>query len=676
MDGEREHYTMNKSVLMRNAHTSTMAATAALAAAVGAAATAMAEIRSGTISASETLSSLEVEGNLEITGEGVVITISSGAVSVGDGVHGARLSVTDGASLLVADRNDSAQSIYIGRNGGSGTLVVDGGIVDCYDICLANGASATDAATGSLVLGNGAAVSSKNSVILSSPADASTTAPAADTRATIVIGSGSTLSAWSLAGLNGCSNLVSFAGGTLSVAKVEKRGTGVLELTGTSPIRISQTFSPTVANGNIYLFDVDRYTEVGPVVLSGASGAEFALIYPTENYQKTTSVAQRDLVRFAYSGTTTLSSGTLTLTAASQLPKGGDVAIGAGAVLDINGNAQTVGELAGAGNLHSASTTTLSVGGSSGAFAGTVDVSAGTLSLKTGNARRHYKVVVSAQIDTGTDAFQFSEFALCNAKGERVNLTANLDGSPSSTISTIGNLFDGNPTTGIWLSKNSGPIVFTFSLAAETPVFGYLFAPQTDKLANTKAPGTWTIYASDTALAADADGWVEIASVSDFVLTGGNKGNKVGYGVTDGSMGSDAWKAYNNGVPLQFSAGSGTVPAFSQSAKVAVASGATLDLSGTATAVGRVAVDCTAGGGTITGGSLAANGGIQLTYSANRLPICYEVPLTVSPSVDPPAKLEGWAVSVNGNGQPDTTVRFAGGKFILDREKATVLYIR
>ncbi len=666
---------MNKFILLRNAHTSSMAAAAALAATIGAATTAMAEIRSGTISAPETLSSLEVEGNLEITGEGVVVTISSGAVSVGDGVQGARLSVTDGASLVVADRNASVQSIYVGRNGGSGTLVVDGGSVDCYAIRLANGASATDAAAGSLVLDNGADVSTKDAVYLSNPADATTTAPGSDTRASVVIGVGSTLSAWSLSAYNDCSNLVSFAGGTLSVAKMTKRGAGVLELAGTASIRIAQTFSPAVAGGNIYLFDVDRNAVVGPVVLSGANGAEFALVYPTANYQKTTSVAQRDLVRFAYSGTTTLSSGTLTLTAASQLPKGGDVAIGAGAVLDLNGNAQTVGELAGAGTLHSASTTTLSVGGASGTFAGTVDVSAGTLSLKTGNARRHYKVVVSAPIDSTQD-FQFSEFALCDAKGERVNLTTALDGSPSSTTSNIGNLFDGDPTSGIWLSNANGPVVFTFSLASGTPVFGYLFAPKTNNRANTKAPGTWTIYASDTALAADADGWVEIASVSDFVLTGGNKGNNVGYGVTDGSMGSDAWKAYNNGVPLQFSAGSGTVPAFSQSAKVAVASGATIDLSDTATAVGIVAVDCAAGGGTISGGSLAAGGGIELAFSDNRLPLLYEVPLTVLPSVEPPSKLEGWTACVNGNEQPDATVRFSGGKFILDRQKATVLYMR
>lgn len=42
MVSRKEHYTMNKSLLMRNAHTSTMAATAALAAAIGAATTAMA----------------------------------------------------------------------------------------------------------------------------------------------------------------------------------------------------------------------------------------------------------------------------------------------------------------------------------------------------------------------------------------------------------------------------------------------------------------------------------------------------------------------------------------------------------------------------------------------------------------------------------------------------------
>ena len=644
---------------------------------------ATAEIRSGTITASTTLASLEVAGSLEITGADVVVTISSGAVTVGDGVQGARLAVTDGASLLVANRDSSVQSVHVGLNGGSGILVADGGTIDCYNIVLAGGASAEDPATGSLVLANGASVSAKNMVKLADPSGNATTS-SSDVRSTVSIGAGCTLDCWALSANNACSNVVSFSGGTLQVAKLLKRGTGILELagSGTAPIRIVQTVSPTVAagDGTIYLFDVDRTGDVGPVVLSGPAGVDVSLVYPTPVYPKSTRLAQRDLVRFDHAGTTTLSSGTLALASASPLPKGGDFAIAEEGVLDLNGTTQTIGELSGAGTLRSAADAALAIGGSAGAFAGTIDVAAGTLAVATGHARRHYKVVVSAAVDPSQD-FQFSEFALCDAKGERVNLTSDLAGPPSTLNSTIAsnipNLFDGDPTTGIWLAKNNAPLVFSFSLAEADSVVGYLFAPRTDKYANNKMPGTWTIYASDTAIAADEEeGWTEIASVSGFTLTGGNNNNTRGYGVTDGSMGSAAWSAFNNGAPVPLAAGSGTVAAFSPAATVSVASGATLDLSATGTALGRLSVDCAAGGGTINGGSLSTNGVLSLDYPASRLPRVYEVPLSLAPSVPPSAKPKGWRAVVNGEPANGTTVRYSEGRFVLTREGATVVIIR
>ena len=653
---------MNKTNLRKSTRRALAATTIAASAALLAGG-AWAEVRSGTISASTTLDSLEVTSSLEITGEGVVVTIApGGSVKVGDGVLGARLAVTDGASLVVADRNSSAQKIIIGLNGGSGTLVVDGGTIDCYDLSIATGASSSDAAAGAVVLSNGALVSAKNKVNLSDSSDAS--AAAGDIRASVEIGTGSTLNCWALSSMNSCSNVVSFTGGTLQAAIIMKEGSGVMELRGVgdSEISIEQIVSSSYGTGNAYLF----YNSSGSVVLSGQAGARFSSAYPTSVYPNQFSRFSRNAIQAKYEGGTTFAAGTIRLYHDSQLPKGGDVVIAAGAVLDLGGHAQTIGALSGSGTLRNGNSgsSSLILGGTSNAFSGTVSVTNGAMTLATANTRRHYKVVVEATHESSADAFQFPEFALFNAKGERVNLNSSLAGTPSTENSSLVNdiykLFDGDTTTGIYLLKGSGPLVFSFSLANETPVTGYLFATRTDKTTlNPKAPGTWKIYTSDTALAANADGWIEIDSVSGYRQTSG-------YG----------WYAYNGGVPMAFNKPAGSLAAFSPSATISVATGTTLNLTNTGTAIGNIVVDCATGGGTITGGSLAASGTVTLTGAITPLPMVYAVPLTLTPSVQPGSRLDGWTAMVNDVAARNTTLRFADNAITLDRTGATVIYMR
>jgi hypothetical protein len=127
---------------------------------------------------------------------------------------------------------------------------------------------------------------------------------------------------------------------------------------------------------------------------------------------------------------------------------------------------------------------------------------------------------------------------------------------------------------------------------------------------------------------------------------------------------------------MAFNKPAGSLAAFSPSATISVATGTTLNLTNTGTAIGNIAVDCATGGGTITGGSLAASGTVALTGAITPLPMVYAVPLTLTPSVQPGSRLDGWTAMVNDVAARNTTLRFADNAITLDRTGATVIYMR
>ncbi len=89
-----------------------------------------------------------------------------------------------------------------------------------------------------------------------------------------------------------------------------------------------------------------------------------------------------------YDGATDITAGTLRLGTANVVPNGSAVSVTTGATFDLNGFSETIGSLAGAGNVTgTAGTNTLTTGGNNASttFSGVISDAAGTLSLvKTG----------------------------------------------------------------------------------------------------------------------------------------------------------------------------------------------------------------------------------------------------------------------------------------------------
>ena len=219
---------------------------------------------------------------------------------------------------------------------------------------------------------------------------------------------------------------------------------------------------------------------------------------------------------------------------------------------------------------------------------------------------------------------QFSEFALYDEGGNRVNLTENID----STANPL--LFNGElKDTGFWQANNQpGEFSFTLKEGAATKITGYLFG--IDAQNNVRAaysPSTWEIYAKEN----EPDEWKLIESQTDYPK----------YQVQD-------WTAYNGGKPIPFLRTKKPTAVLAAGAEVTVANGGVLDLTSSATAIGKIRLNADDAAGTIRGGSIVDAGTLYLDeFSGSRVTAGYELPIVFESVVDL-GNLETWELFVNG----------------------------
>jgi len=151
-----------------------------------------------------------------------------------------------------------------------------------------------------------------------------------------------------------------------------------------------------------------------------------------------------------YTGGTTISTGTLQLGAANRIADTSAVAIGAGATFNLNGFAETVGSIAGAGNVNlGAATLTAGGNNTSTSFAGVIagtggffKAGSGTLALSGGNTYTGSTAVNGGtlRLAGGNAIADSSSVSLANVAGVTLDL--------NNSSETIGSLVGGGTTGG------------------------------------------------------------------------------------------------------------------------------------------------------------------------------------------------------------------------------------
>lgn len=292
-------------------------------------------------------------------------------------------------------------------------------------------------------------------------------------------------------------------------------------------------------------------------------------------------------------------------------------------------------------------------------FTGGIHVAGGTLTMRTAyrESRRFFKFVFEK---SNTTKLQFSELALYDANGGRVNLSANINYSSGSWQGE--KLFDGNESTGIYHDNNfpstPGQVSFELKEGVADYVAAYRFCQSSGNGGWTDAmPREWKVYARpDT-----SSEWELIDSRSGIVP----------------SYPSDAnmWKFYNGGVPFTFTNKVDGLAAIAPSCKVKIDGGATLDVSGTATTLANLAIDCSAAtDATLVGGELAAVGEIAFENVSFQDGGTCSVPLAFV-GTDGLSRMADWTVVVNGKVSRSCYLSVVGGRLTLCK-KGLVLIVK
>ena len=302
-------------------------------------------------------------------------------------------------------------------------------------------------------------------------------------------------------------------------------------------------------------------------------------------------------------------------------------------------------------------------------FSGTVDVQGGTLRFAdVGAAGPFFRFVVTANRDNANgNAIQFSELALYDANGVRVNENLTFidkDKAPGSladgeitAIYKAGSsecpdkMTDGSTNTkcGLYTATKPNPVTMKLAAAyASSRVVSYALATANDH--KERDPAGWYLESS-----ADGSTWTRL-DTRDLVEVGTNR---------------CSWASYNDGLPYYATNMIPMGAAFSSSAVVSVTGGSVLDLTGSTTAIGALRVDA-ASAGEIRGGSIAANGSIDITG----LPARWQsvtLPLTFT-DVSDCSNFTTWQVSVNGISKPAYRLSYATGRLTVHKPGMTVLF--
>ncbi len=263
--------------------------------------------------------------NSDLIVNGTGTTRIDGAITI-NGTTGNDLLKTGSGTLVLSNTGNAYTGTTTVRNG---TLVLEGNAASGSNGTLGN-------ATSAVIVNDASTTGTMNTALLIG-------ATGVSVNRSITVGA---QGATTTLGGNIASGTGSFTG-AISLAKNVD-----LTAAGTSAITFSGALTDGAASANV------TKTGAGTVILSNTGNA--------------------------YDGATAINAGTLRLGAANVLPNATAVTIATGATLDLNGFGETIGSLAGSGNVTGTSgTITLNTGGNNAStvFSGIVSDGAGTLAL-------------------------------------------------------------------------------------------------------------------------------------------------------------------------------------------------------------------------------------------------------------------------------------------------------
>ena len=202
--------------------------------------------------------------------------------------------------------------------------------------------------------------------------------------------------------------------------------------------------------------------------------------------------------------------------------------------------------------------------------------------------------------------------------------------------------------------------------AAAKPVTGYNFMT----VLNNDYATSWTVEASD-----DGVEWTTVETRNDVVHK-----NPQGYYFYDGENGNLASGAvWIRGKPTEYFHFTGYrrdgLATLADPLSVQVDGGATLDLRAFSDGqpINRIAIDLSAGGGTIYGGTAAASGTLALTnVAASGFNLSDALPLTVD-GLGEPANLRSWTVVIDGASSKYKVV-CSNGQLVLVPPGMTIIF--
>ena len=498
----------------------------------------------------------------------VIMTQSAGVLNI-------TLNATSGANTYAGNTTISTanatltlgKSDQISNGAGKGNLIINsgkfnmGGFSETINGLIGNGTVDGVTGTPTLTVGDNNATSTFSGVIKNT----------AGTLALTKNGTGTL----TLSGANTYNGTTTVNAGTLTLSNALALQNSAIDTSGAGVITLSSVTTPTFGglkgSGNLASVITTGFSSVTDITLNPGSGVSNTYSGVLSNgaagmtLTKNGSGTQVLSGANTYTGATTINAGTLTLSGGSAIIDTGAVSVASGAVLNL-GASETIGSIAGAGNVTLGSFT-LTAGGdnssttASGIISGTGNLTktgTGTLTLSGANAYTGTTTVSAGTLKAGSTTGFSNNSAVSVAAGATMDLSGynntikslstatgtitNSGASANLTITTVGSgaaqLFTGNMalvlnTSDVLTNTNSTysggtylnsgrPILGSYAIGAGTP--GAL----TNGLYGTGAItiGNSTSSLAQLYLAGNTSGIINNAIVVNSAL--GNNANELG----------------------------------------------------------------------------------------------------------------------------------------------------
>jgi autotransporter-associated beta strand protein len=416
-------------------------------------------------------------GSLTKTGPGTAIltfpNTYTGVTTISGGILSTPLLADGGAASGIGNSSNAANNLVL--DGGSLQYTGTGASTDRLFTLTTNGGSIDASGSGPLTFSNTTAAAlsgagARNFALTGSNTGANTFSPVLGDNvgptSLIKLGAGT----WVLTAANTYSGGTAINGGTLQVSADNNLGaaTGSLSFDGgtlatTSTLTSSRTTTLNAGGGTFDVAPASTFTMNGAIGGTGAliKAGTGTLVFAGSN---------------AYSGGTTIASGTLQAGATNAFSAASAFTVAGGATLDLNNLNQTIGSLAGAGNVTlGAATLTTGSDNNSTTFSGgifgsggLIKTGTGTFTLSGANTYSGTTTIDAGTLQAGaTNAFSAaSEFTI--ASGATLNLAGfdqtigSLEGTGNVTLGsaelTVGD-DNANTTFSGTIAGNGGSLI-------------------------------------------------------------------------------------------------------------------------------------------------------------------------------------------------------------------------